>query len=103
MGRAIVANYLVSDSFKIPKNIPLLSVNENSKINTLDKIPYSWWVRYGTLYYYNDKKKVCRIECYSNYEDKKHPQSYESDDNEYYDSEEESDETEDETEDSKDE
>jgi len=83
MVRVILANYNLCDVFKIPKNIPLLSVEENNKVldNNLFNVPYSWYVRWGTLYYFDDKKNECKIKCYLNSSDtsKKHPDSYESD------------------------
>ncbi len=48
--RVIYANYSVSESFKIPKSIPLLSVEEN-KVS--EPIAWSWWVRWGILHYYD--------------------------------------------------
>jgi hypothetical protein len=52
--RTLVVDYYVSSGFKIPRNIPLLSVEDNNEVR--DKTPWSWWVKYDTLHYYDNNK-----------------------------------------------
>ena len=58
--RLLVADYIMSSGFKIPSNVPLLSTEENDKAP--EKTPWSWWVKWDKLHYYNDKGEICEIE-----------------------------------------
>ena len=60
MGRSITAYYTNYIQFDIPKGLPLLSVDdaEFCKYGT----PWSWFVRYGTLHYFDADRKEHKIE-----------------------------------------
>lgn len=79
--RLITARYNACSDFRIPKNIPLLSVEDNVE----DKA-WSWWIKYDTLYYVDDKGEEHEIEAYhaaSRDEEFKRPESvHEGDDGE---------------------
>ena len=53
--RMLIATYYVSSGFKVPAHIPLLSVEENRKGQCGSSRPWSWWIKYDTLHYYDDK------------------------------------------------
>ena len=55
--RKISAKYIVYSDWCIPKSIPLLpeSENENNK-------PWSWWIKYDTLHYLDDKLEEHTLE-----------------------------------------
>jgi hypothetical protein len=46
MCRKIMVNYNVYGEFMIPKNIPLLSSDDN-----VPGLPFSWYVKWNTLHY----------------------------------------------------
>ena len=77
MGRRITGIYNSYVSFKIPKNITLLSVDENESAD--NGTPFSWCIRYSTMIYYDKDGEEQYI--YAEYEDhqNKCPESYESD------------------------
>jgi hypothetical protein len=58
----IYANYTAQSRFVIPSEIKLLSNEENEKITGDKPIAWSWWVKWDTLYYYDENLKVCEIE-----------------------------------------
>ena len=58
----VIAEYKCYAVFKIPKDITLLSVDENNKVGE-ENVPFSWWIKYDTLYYYDSNCKVVKIEC----------------------------------------
>ena len=61
--RVIYANYSSFDTFKVPKSIPLLSVEENDKVmDDINPIPWSWWIKWGVLYYYDAEGKQHQLE-----------------------------------------
>ena len=63
--RTLVVDYCVSSEFKIPRSIPLLSVEDNKKCcDSNDTTPWSWWIKYDTLYYYDNNKIVHTINTY---------------------------------------
>ena len=63
--RTLVVDYCVSSEFKIPRSIPLLSVEDNKKCcDSNDTTPWSWWIKYDTLYYYDNNKVVHTINTY---------------------------------------
>lgn len=78
MGRKITVSYAAYAQFKISSKIPLLSVEENGAI-TGENIPYSWWIRYDILYYYDENGKINEIEANTIDYDNKNPDNYESD------------------------
>jgi hypothetical protein len=49
--RTIIARYSVSSEWKIPKELKLLSEEENKKAK--GNIPFSWWIKWDTLHYYD--------------------------------------------------
>ena len=57
--RVIRADYLLTSSFRVPKKVPLLSVEDNDG----DKA-WSWWVKWDTLHYIDDKGVEHEIEPY---------------------------------------
>lgn len=59
--RTIIAHYRVSSEFQVPKSIPLLSVEDNEGNVLGKKTPWSWWIKYDTLYYYDANCNVCEI------------------------------------------
>jgi hypothetical protein len=60
--RILVAKYTVSTDFKVPPHIPLLSVEENPGCVIGEKVPWSWWVKYDTLYYYDNNYQLCELD-----------------------------------------
>jgi hypothetical protein len=70
--RLITAHYNSSTSFKVPNDVPLLPASENA----FGK-PWSWYVMWDTLHYFDDKGEEHEIEPASEYEDleeKKRPE-----------------------------
>ena len=59
--RTIIANYSSSTIFQIPKSLKLLSKKENDKIHE-ENIPFSWWIKWDTLNYYDENGEVQKIE-----------------------------------------
>jgi len=51
--RTLVVDYCYSSGFKIPSKIPLLSVEENKKAKW--QTPWSWYVKYDRLHYFDKK------------------------------------------------
>jgi len=64
--RVIIARYEVQSDFRIPKNIPLLSNEDNDGAG--EKV-WSWWIKWNTLHYIDDKGEVQTIEPYSDARD----------------------------------
>ena len=51
--------------WKIPKDLPLLSRKDNYKIPTSRPVPFSWYIEWGTFYYYDkDGQKQTLEETY---------------------------------------
>jgi len=95
MVRVLIARYNNYSTFRIPKNLPLLSPDDNEKAEWAT--PYSWGVKYGTLYYFDEKKEQQKIEVYCEDTNVKYPADVEEEEEESDDEEEdESDEEEDE-------
>ena len=77
--RVIQAVYSTYIEFKIPSNIPLLSREQNELAKF--KTPWSWYVSWGTLYYFNAKGQERSIESHLEGEpDYKRPDKVLSDD-----------------------
>jgi hypothetical protein len=57
--RVILADYLLTSTFRVPKGVPLLEENEN----ICDKA-WSWWIKWDTLHYIDDKGVEHTIEAY---------------------------------------
>ena len=55
--RIISAKYIVYSDWYIPKSIPLLPESENESNK-----PWSWWIKYDTLHYLDDKLEEHTIE-----------------------------------------
>jgi len=75
--RVITARYDAYSDFRIPKNVPLLSVEDNEEGK-----PWSWWIKYDTLHYIDDKGEEHEIEAYfsaSKDDDFKRPSSVQED------------------------
>ncbi len=67
------------DTYTIPENLPLLSVEENLKAWAKGtRVPFSWWIKWRTFYYYdkdgNEKTLDYYRECETDY---KHPSNIE--------------------------
>jgi hypothetical protein len=60
--RMLIATYHVSSGFKVPPHIPLLSVEENREGPCGSSRPWSWWIKYDTLHYYDAEGKEHLIE-----------------------------------------
>ena len=60
MVRYITASYTAYIDFKIPKGLPLLSMEENKQIGEMG-IPFSWYIRWGSLYYFDADGKEQEI------------------------------------------
>ncbi len=58
--RTITAVYKLTDVFHVPSNIPLLSKEENDKARK--EKPWSWFIKYRTLVYYDADLKEHEIE-----------------------------------------
>jgi len=61
--RVIVAYYNLASSFRVPKDVPLLSSAENDKCGGIET-PWSWWIKWDTLHYIDDKGVEHSIEPY---------------------------------------
>jgi hypothetical protein len=55
--QVVIVNYRFNSKFKIPIGVRLLSDEENNE----DK-PFSWWVKYDILYYYDENMNVISID-----------------------------------------
>ncbi len=67
--RVIRADYWGPDyAWKIPKDLPLLSQEDNEKVCSDQYwkpsvvVPFSWWIIYTTFYYYDKDGQVQTIE-----------------------------------------
>jgi hypothetical protein len=60
--RMLVVDYCVSSGFKVSSKIPLLSVADNNEVKYGEKRPWSWWVKWDTLEYYDDKGEIKTIQ-----------------------------------------
>ena len=68
------------DTYIIPKDLPLLSVEENGKVWG---VPFSWWIKSGTFYYYDKDGSVKTLEKHRECEpDYKYPEKVEEDEEE---------------------
>jgi len=80
--RVIIANYNLCSCFRVPKDVPLLS-NEENKFGK----PWSWWIKWDTLGYVDDKGVEHEIEAYSSASegdyDFKRPDSVNEDEHEF--------------------
>jgi protein MAK16 len=95
MVRIITASFTSYVDFIIPKNLPLLSVDDNEAV-TEENVPFSWWVKWGTLHYYDADGEVHDIQLNSESNGGKRPNDFEDeDDGEEYEDEEEEEEKED--------
>jgi hypothetical protein len=61
--RTITAVYKLTDVFHVPASIPLLSKEENDKVRYVSK-PWSWFIKFQTLVYYDADLKEHEIEPY---------------------------------------
>ena len=52
--RVILAQYISESCFRVPKNVPLLSKEDNENKEFWNK-PWSWWIKWDTLHYIDDK------------------------------------------------
>lgn len=59
--RIITASYIVYADFKVPDNVPLLSIKENDKVKD-HETPWSWWIKYNVLYYVDAEKNIQHID-----------------------------------------
>ena len=48
----LIANYITSIQFQVPSKLKLLSVEENDKVKEFGT-PYSWYIRWGVLHYFD--------------------------------------------------
>jgi midasin (ATPase involved in ribosome maturation) len=64
--RVIIARYEIQSDFRIPKNIPLLSYQDNDDEG---EKAWSWWIKWNTLHYRDDKGVEHEIEPYNNARD----------------------------------
>ena len=62
-------------TFRIPEDVTLLSEEESRKSKY--KAPFSWYVRYDTLYYIDADGNEQEINSNDIYHDNKNPSSYE--------------------------
>lgn len=78
--RIVQASYTSYSVFKISSKIPLLSVKENNLADH-ETTPWSWWVKWDTLYYRDASGELKTIkEKYMCEHDMKRPDDYETDD-----------------------
>ena len=77
--RTFQATYKTYIQFTIPSDVPLLSPDENDKVDF--KTPWSWYIHWGTLHYFDESLVEYEIE--SDFEgepDYKRPDNVISDD-----------------------
>ena len=63
--RTLAVDYNCDSIFKISSKIPLLSVEDNKNCTGVTKVPWSWWVKWDRLHYYDIKGNEKIIEPYS--------------------------------------
>jgi hypothetical protein len=69
----VQCKYTVYGSYSLPKSVKLLSVEENKKVGDEDK-PFSWYIKWDTLHYFDaEGKKHTVIGRESDCDDWKHP------------------------------
>lgn len=76
----ISATFVGNSYFKVPKGVPLLSMEENAKVD--GPVAWSWYVRWNTLHYLDADLKEHEIAPYDNAEDNinwKHPEDVQMD------------------------
>ena len=71
--KQITAHYNSYSKFEIPDEVYLLPYEENEEAN--EGTYGSWWIKWGTLYYYNQTGEVCLIESFDEDTDRKWPVS----------------------------
>ena len=96
MGRVLIARYDHTTVFRVPKNLPLLSQDDNEGAE--EYTPYSWWIKWNTLYYYDEKKEIQEINLYSENVCTKRPTDIEEEEEDFDSDDEEKEEEEDEEE-----
>jgi hypothetical protein len=57
-----------SSDFVLPKGIKLLSKEVNDKIKT-DGVPFSWWIKWDTLHYFDANGKIQDVKPYTSWVD----------------------------------
>jgi hypothetical protein len=57
--KEIVATFDTYVHFEIPENVFLLPEEENDSAD--DDTPGKWWVKWGTLYYFDQNKNIVEI------------------------------------------
>lgn len=72
----IIATFVGSSHFKVPEGVPLLSKEENDKVD--GPVAWSWYVRWNRLHYLDADLKEHKVPPYLNAEhdgiDWKHPE-----------------------------
>ena len=73
--RTLYVEYCYTSIFKISSKIPLLTVEENNKVEENNIKPWSWWIKWDTLHYIDDKGEEHTItpELSASEADFKHP------------------------------
>ena len=72
----IYANFTAQARYDIPSDVKLLS-NEDNESNNGERTPGAWWVKYNSLYYYDENLKICEIDpTYPAEVDDKYPLDY---------------------------
>jgi len=79
MVRRITASYTNYLEYVVPKNLPLLSVDENEAV-TEENVPFSWWVKWSTFYYYDKNGKMQELPLDSESTGAKRPSDFEDED-----------------------
>jgi len=72
------------DMYIIPKDLPLLSKEDNDKAcGIVTVVPFSWWIKWGTFHYYDKDGKEQTLEKERECEpDYKYPENVEEDEEE---------------------
>ena len=77
----VIARYASYYEFKLPRGVTLLNEEENNKAE--DKTPFSWWIKWNVLNYYDKNGQLQRIEAGDEECDMKRPdEAYLEDDDE---------------------
>ena len=69
---SITVFYNISSTFTLPKDVFLLSVEENRNVKG-ENVYGSWWVKWNVLHYYDKDGKECKVESDYGEPDLKHP------------------------------
>jgi hypothetical protein len=87
----IYASYTYTTIFSLPKDVFLLSVEENTHRKRMEQVYGSWWIKWDVLHYWDKDGKEIKIKSDEEIDEKKYPEETEIDYEEHAEEEEEKD------------